>query len=78
MLSWIFSVFKWCVFALAVLVLGQLVRWRERPISDHVKSTLAHFDSAPALMQKVEKFSKDERARLDGILSKQAPIQIRR
>jgi hypothetical protein len=94
MLGWIFSIFKWTLFAVVVLVAGQLVEWRNRPISDHIRSTLAHFDaphvparvptlpelpSAASLSQKLqiqtqraERFSKEERARLDNILSGQA------
>lgn len=72
MLGWLFALCKWCVFAVVVLVLGQLVRWNQRPISDHVRSTLAHFEPAPSLIRKVERFSKEEKARLDSILSRQA------
>jgi len=76
MLGWIFSLFKWTVFAVVILVLGQVVQWRDRPISDHIKSTLSHFETpsqlAPQLARKVERFSKEEKARLDTILSKQA------
>ena len=94
MLSWIASIFKWTFFAALILVLGQVVEWRNRPISDHIRSTLSHFDAprVPARVptlpelpsvsnlslklrqgtQRAERFSKEERARLDSILSGQA------
>ena len=94
MLGWIASIFNWTFFAVLIPVLGQVVEWRNRPISDHIRSTLSHFDSprVPARLpslpevpsvsslsqklrqgtQRAERFSKEERARLDSILSGQA------
>lgn len=94
MLGWIFSIFKWTFFAAVILLLGHVVEWRNRTISDHIRSTLAHFDAPrvparvpnlsdlPSLSnlsqklkqgpQRAERFSKEERARLDSILSGQA------
>jgi hypothetical protein len=82
MLGWIFSTIKWAVFAVAILVLGHVVQWRERSISDHIKSTISHFDPPPALpavtrkvsqaIKGAERFSKEERARLDKLLSGQS------
>ena len=48
MLGTLFSlvthVFKWVFFTILVLIAGQLVHWRGRSVSDHVKGTLAAVD----------------------------------
>lgn len=80
MLSGLFSLIKWTAFAAIILVLGQVVEWRNRTISDHIKTTLSHFDTQNRISQateraskRVEQFSKEERARLDKLLSGRAP-----
>jgi hypothetical protein len=73
MLGLIVSFTKWSLFAIAVLVLGHVIEWRNRTISDHIKTTLSHFElEQPQAIRKIERFSKEERARLDRLLSGQA------
>ena len=78
MLGWIFSLAKWTIFAVAILVLGHVVEWRNRTISDHIKTTLSHFDlEQPRVLNNMRRFtreriSKEERAHLDRLLSGQA------
>ncbi len=77
MLGWIFSLAKWTIFALVILVMGHVIEWRNRTISDHIKTTLSHFDlEQPRALERMqrlarERISKEERARLDRILSGQ-------
>ncbi|MFN7685798.1 MAG: hypothetical protein ACK5QT_10360 [Oligoflexia bacterium] len=76
MLRLIFSLIRWSAFAVVVLVLAHLIEWKNRTLSDHIKVTLSHFETPRRVsretLEKIERFSKEERARLDNLLSGQA------